>query len=84
MFIETRQPGPVDLLFAFVFGSDDFAAEIGATRIRENMEILLARHRGYRGQGPHRLYARLCLHCLQTDGRRPGILLSAVRGLSWV
>ena len=47
---------------ALVFGSDDFAADIGATRTRENMELLLARQVVVTAAKAHRLQAIDCVY----------------------
>jgi len=47
---------------AVVFGSDDFAADIGATRSKENVELLLARQMVVTVARAHRLQAIDCLH----------------------
>jgi len=47
---------------ALVFGSDDFAADIGATRTRDNMELLLARQVVVTAAKAHRLQAIDCVY----------------------
>ena len=47
---------------ALVFGSDDFAADIGATRTTDNMELLLARQVVVTVAKAHRLQAIDCVY----------------------
>jgi len=47
---------------ALVFGSDDFAADIGATRTKENVELLLARQVVVTAAKAHRLQAIDCVY----------------------
>lgn len=66
---------------ALVFGSDDFAADIGATRTKENTELLLARQQVVVAAKAHRLQAIDAVYIDYKD--REGLQRQAEEGARW-
>jgi len=66
---------------ALVFGSDDFAADIGATRTKENTELLLARQQVVLAAKAHRLQAIDAVYIDYKD--REGLQRQAEEGARW-
>jgi len=66
---------------ALVFGSDDFAADIGATRTKENTELLLARQQVVLAAKAHQLQAIDAVYIDYKD--REGLQRQAEEGARW-
>lgn len=66
---------------ALVFGSDDFAADIGATRTTDNMELLLARQVVVTAAKAHRLQAIDCVYIDYKD--QEGLKRQSEEGARW-
>jgi len=66
---------------ALVFGSDDFAADIGATRTRDNMELLMARQGVVTAAKAHRLQAIDCVYIDYKD--KEGLKRQSEEGARW-
>jgi len=66
---------------ALVFGSDDFAADIGATRTKDNMELLLARQVVVTAAKAHRLQAIDCVYIDYKD--KEGLKVQSEEGARW-
>ena len=66
---------------ALVFGSDDFAADIGATRTKENTELLLARQQVVVAAKAHRLQAIDAVFIDYKDSE--GLQRQAEEGARW-
>jgi len=66
---------------ALVLGSDDFAADIGATRTKENMELLLARQVVVTAAKAHGLQAIDCVYIDYKD--QEGLKQQSDEGARW-
>jgi len=66
---------------ALVFGSDDFAADIGATRTKDNVELLVARQQVVIAAKAHRLQAIDTVYIDYKD--QDGLRRQSEEGASW-
>ena len=66
---------------ALVFGSDDFAADVGATRTRSNVELMLARQTVVTAAKAHRLQAIDAVYIDYKDTE--GLRRQAEEGAGW-
>jgi len=66
---------------ALVFGSDDYAADVGATRTKDNIELLLARQVVVTVAKAHRLQAIDCVYIDYKDN--DGLKTQSEEGARW-
>merc|ERR1712226_1568578 len=79
--VEIGESSGVFVPEAVVFGSDDFAADIGATRTKECAELLAARQQVVLVAKAHRLQAIDCVYIDYKDSE--GLQRQATEGARW-
>jgi len=75
------KPGSVLCPVALVFGSDDFAADVGATRTKSNVELLLARQMVVTAAKAHKLQAIDAVYIDYKDAE--GLRRQSEEGAGW-
>ena len=75
------RPGSVLCPVALVFGSDDFAADVGATRTKSNVELMLARQMVVTAAKAHKLQAIDAVYIDYRDSE--GLRRQSEEGAGW-